>query len=149
MDHPRISKIEKEQHIKNLEVSYSNNSFYNFYIENNMYNYLFRKATGNSEQLKVRDHLHDFEIEDPTLQMYLVNFDDEDVKDLKPNQQEKEMLEELIQRPNFYHFTPEEKAEFWKFRYYLKDFKAALPKFLISVNWLINKNIDIALEFIS
>lgn len=97
----------------------------------------------------MRDHLHDFEIEDPTLQMYLVNFDDEDVKDLKPNQQEKEMLEELIQRPNFYHFTPEEKAEFWKFRYYLKDFKAALPKFLISVNWLINKNIDIALEFIS
>ena len=58
------------------------------------------------------------------------------------------MLEELIQRPNFYHFLPEEKSEFWKFRYYLKDFKAALPKFLISVNWLINTNIDIALEFI-
>lgn len=55
------------------------------------------------------------------------------------------MLEELISRPNFYHFSPEEKAEFWKFRYHLKGISAALPKFLISVNWSINKNIEIAL----
>ena len=45
------------------------------------------------------------------------------------------MLEELIQRPNFYNYSPEEKAEFWKFRYYLKEISSALPKFLISVNW--------------
>lgn len=54
----------------------------------------------------------------------------------------------LIQRPNFYNFSPEEKAEFWKFRYYLKEINSALPKFLISVNWQINNNIDIALQFI-
>lgn len=54
----------------------------------------------------------------------------------------------MIQRPNFSNFSSEEKSDFWKFRYYLKDFKAALPKFLISVNWMINNNIDIALDFI-
>jgi len=80
--------------------------------------------------------------------MYLDNFDDQDVKNLLPSQEEKEFLEELILRPNFSNFSPEEKAEIWKFRYYLKDFKNALPKFLISVNWMVNKNIDIALEFL-
>ena len=54
----------------------------------------------------------------------------------------------LIKRPNFFHFSLEEKAEIWKYRYYLSDKKEALSKFLISVNWMIEKNIDTALEFL-
>ncbi len=40
---------------------------YEFHIEKNVYNYLFRKTTDNGKYLVVRDEMHDFDEEDPVL----------------------------------------------------------------------------------
>ena len=147
MDHPQFNIAEKEQNITNIEVKNVDHPTYKVHVQQNLYNYLFRKTNSHSHFFQVRDNFHDFENEDPILQMYLVNFDDENVEQLTPSEQQQKYLKKLIQRPNFLHFLPEEKADLWKFRYYLKNDPIALPKFLMSVNWMINKNIDIALDF--
>lgn len=47
LDHPKISTLDKEQHVM-MEVRQSH-PLYAYYIENNIYNYLFRKNNQNSE----------------------------------------------------------------------------------------------------
>lgn len=49
--------------------------------------------------------------------------------------------------PNFYNFSQKEKGYFWRYRYYLKEIGSALPKFLMSVNWRIENNAQIAMVF--
>lgn len=148
MDHPKSTENSITK-INNLEIKNIQHPLYKFYIEDNIYNYLYKEKSKIGEDFLIaRDNLYDYQKEDPVLQMYLGNFDDENVVNLRPNKAKKKFLSDLIKRPNFYHFSLEEKAEIWKYRYYLSDNSDALTKFLISVNWMIEKNIETALEFL-
>jgi len=60
---------------------------------------------------------------------------DEYDKDLKPNIEELQKLKAIIRSPITRHLEEEEKNMLWKFRYWLKNNKKALIKFLQCVNW--------------
>jgi len=55
--------------------------------------------------------------------------------DLKPNNNEQILLKKIIAYAPTKHLTPEEKELIWKFRYYLRNTKKALTKFLKCVDW--------------
>jgi phosphatidylinositol 3-kinase len=63
-----------------------------------------------------------------------------------PSQLEQDQLEVLFSKPNFSQLTIEEKQEIWRFRNYIKNQAEVLPKFLLSVNWSIDKNIESSLS---
>mmetsp|Transcript_5059 Transcript_5059/g.11040 ORF Transcript_5059/g.11040 Transcript_5059/m.11040 type:complete len:1146 (-) Transcript_5059:375-3812(-) len=58
-----------------------------------------------------------------------------DDKLLQPNVEERTKLLSLIHKDPLYVLVDEEKAELWKFRYWLRSYSRALPKFLVSVQW--------------
>ncbi|CAI5438733.1 unnamed protein product [Caenorhabditis angaria] len=56
-------------------------------------------------------------------------------RQLKPNKQAKDRLETIMKLPSSQQLTREQRDLVWKFRYYLKEDRKALNKFLRSVNW--------------
>lgn len=146
-DHPKGIKGCTSD-MNELQVNNTQHPLYDLYIKNNSYNLLFMETDKEESVFKVRDFSHDFDREDPITTMYLANFDDVNVENLKPNKEEIAQLKKIIKRPNFSVLNPEEKDMMWRFRYFIKEFPQALPKFLVSVNWMIEKNIDEGLKFI-
>lgn len=147
LDHPRgIKNIQNE--MKDLIVKNTQSQSYQFFVKENIYSSLFMPNQGADSILEVRDYTYDMDREDPVAMMYLGNFDDDKVDNLKPSAEEVVELYRIMKKPNFSVFTAEEKDKVWTFRYYLKEYPEALPKFLISTNWMIEKNINEGLKFL-
>lgn len=147
LDHPvGIRGIQNE--MKDLIVKNTQSPAYQFFVKENTYNALFMENPATGSILEVRDWNYDLDREDPVAMMYLGNFDDDKVENLKPSSEEVVELHAIIKKPNFSVFTPEEKDKVWTFRYYLRSYPDALPKFLISTNWMIEKNITEGLKFL-
>lgn len=147
MDHPSgIRGVQNE--MRDLIVKNTQSNAYQFFVTQNQYNSLFMESPAPNSVLEVRDYIFDFDKEDPVTMMYLGNFDDDKVDNLKPSAEEVAELFEIMKKPNFSLLTAEDKDKVWTFRYYLKEFPEALPKFLFSVNWMIEKNINEGLKFL-
>lgn len=58
--------------------------------------------------------------------------DDNIAREIRPSPEEKKVLEEIIEKPDFIEMTESEKAMVWRFRYSLKEKPIALVKFLQS-----------------
>lgn len=76
--------------------------------------------------------------QNPMTEKYYIltrDIDESIVKDLRPNHQELQVINEAIDQPDFMPLSVEAKAKFWRFRYSLKENKRAIVKFLLSVDW--------------
>lgn len=56
-------------------------------------------------------------------------------RDLKPNAATRKQLNAIVNYPSTRQLTGEEQDLIWKFRFYLRNQKKALTKFLKTVNW--------------
>mmetsp|Transcript_8196 Transcript_8196/g.16119 ORF Transcript_8196/g.16119 Transcript_8196/m.16119 type:complete len:807 (-) Transcript_8196:9198-11618(-) len=72
-----------------------------------------------------------------------------DAKDVRPNQENIDKLNELIAFPDHKDLDPQERNLVWKYRYSLVENKLALTKFLHAVCWEIPKEEKTALEMLS
>lgn len=128
---------------------FSQPDVHSFYTQDNPYNNMFFVPSKYSELLEVRDFNYDLNRdEDAVMQMYLQNFDDAEVNFSSPIGSDLETLQKLLHQPNFMHFSAEDKNMLYRFRYYLKEIPSALPKFLLSVNWTVDKNIEEGLKLL-
>ena len=64
-------------------------------------------------------------------------------RDLKPNPAIRDQLTLLTQRPPTEALTPDEKDMIWRFRYYLSKNQRALTKFLRSVDWRPDNDVEV------
>lgn len=74
----------------------------------------------------------------PITQKYYImtrDIDESGAKDLTPNAEETECINEIINLPDFSNLSVEQKALLWHYRYSLKNNKKALVKFLQCVEW--------------
>jgi phosphatidylinositol 3-kinase len=60
---------------------------------------------------------------------------------LKPNKEERERIEALLGSPSA-HLRMEDKDLLWAFRYSLTDNRKALTKFLLSVDWTVEQEVQ-------
>jgi len=60
---------------------------------------------------------------------------------LKPNKEEREKIEALLASPSD-HLRIEEKDLLWTFRHFLTDNRKALTKFLLSVDWSLEQEVE-------
>jgi phosphatidylinositol 3-kinase len=60
---------------------------------------------------------------------------------LKPNKEERERIESLVASPSD-HLRIEDKDLLWTFRFSLTDNKKALTKFLLSVDWSVEQEVE-------
>jgi hypothetical protein len=128
---------------------FSQAEIHGFYVQENPYNNMFFVPSKYSDLLEVRDFYYDLNRDDdPITGMYLHNFDDAEVHKTSPTGAELANLQRLLHQPNFVHFTAEEKNTLYQNRYYLKEIPSALPKFLLSVNWTVDKNIEEGLKLL-
>jgi phosphatidylinositol 3-kinase len=70
-------------------------------------------------------------------------------KDLKPNAEIRNKLNEIISYPSTQQLSGEELDHLWRFRYYLSSNKKALAKFIKCINWENKKEVPQALELLS
>ncbi len=68
------------------------------------------------------------------------------VRDLKPNAKLRAAIMKIVNGPPTPTLDATEKSLIWTFRYFLMDYKAALPKFLRSVSWETKQEADEALD---
>lgn len=61
--------------------------------------------------------------------------DESGAKDLTPNAEEMEQINQIIDLPDFLNLSVENKALLWHYRYSLMTNKRALIKFLMCVEW--------------
>uniref|UniRef100_A0A915AJ48 Phosphatidylinositol 3-kinase catalytic subunit type 3 n=2 Tax=Parascaris univalens TaxID=6257 RepID=A0A915AJ48_PARUN len=69
-------------------------------------------------------------------------------RDLKPNAVARDALQNIIQMPSSHAISVEQRDLIWKFRYYLKNNRKALTKFVRSVNWEESEEASQALQLI-
>ncbi|XP_074649742.1 phosphatidylinositol 3-kinase catalytic subunit type 3-like isoform X2 [Tubulanus polymorphus] len=69
-------------------------------------------------------------------------------RDLKPNAATRDQLNVIVNYPPTKNLTTEEQDLVWKFRFYLSTQKKALIKFLKSVNWTVQQEVNQALELL-
>ena len=102
-----------------------------------------------SNNIIFADHDQDNQKTDPVQEQYLLllRFND-DAKELKPRLEEIELINRILMKPIFGVLTQEERNIIWKCRYYLSANKEALPKFLQSVNWGLEKESKEALSLL-
>ena len=72
----------------------------------------------------------------------------EAARKLKPNKQAKDKLEYILRLPSSTSLTAEQRDLVWKFRFYLRQEKRALNKFLHSINWDKEKEVNEALTLL-
>jgi len=84
-------------------------------------------------------------IQEQYLQVLRIN---DDARELKPRLEEIDLINKILAKASFGSFSPEEKLLIWKYRYYLCENKEALPKFLQSVNWQLDKESKEALRLL-
>eukprot|EP00952_Eustigmatos_sp_NYUAD-ZCMA_P011339 46102-Eustigmatos_ZCMA.PRE.1 len=60
---------------------------------------------------------------------------------LKPNKEERERIESIVASPSD-HLRIEDKDLLWTFRLSLTDNKKALTKFLLSVDWTVEQEVE-------
>jgi len=77
-----------------------------------------------------------------------VRYEGDDVTALKPNLDEIEKINKILFKPIFGQISQEDKNLIWKFRYYLRENKGALLKFLHCVNWSLEKESKEALSLL-
>jgi hypothetical protein len=102
-----------------------------------------------SNCLTFGDYDVDNERNNPVHEHYIqaLRFDD-DATGLKPSLSDIEKINKILFKPIFGQISPEDKNLIWKFRYYLKENKAALLKFLHCVNWSLEKESKEALALL-
>lgn len=82
------------------------------------------------------DYNSELERPDPVYDMHLLVYRDEvNPETLKPTKQEHELMIKLYQRPIVCEMKSDERLLFWRFRFFLRDYGEALPRFLHSVDW--------------
>ncbi|VDK50743.1 unnamed protein product [Anisakis simplex] len=69
-------------------------------------------------------------------------------RELKPNAAARDSLQNIIQMPSSHAISVEQRDLIWKFRYYLKNNRKALTKFVRSVNWEESEEASQALQLI-
>ena len=69
-------------------------------------------------------------------------------KDLKPTQEHREKLMQIIAYPPGQYITVEEQDLVWKYRFYLSQYKKALAKFLQCVHWDKEEEVKQALDLL-
>ena len=113
----------------------------------NEFQKFFMPSDNFTKYLVVRDFDHDFERDELILDKYYQAIVNEgDVSNLVPNKEEKQKLLFIMKKPNFSTLPVREKSLVWRMRYFLRDNPDALPKFLKSVTWYIDKNATEALK---
>ena len=99
----------------------------------------------------IKDAQFDTREENLYLKKLLYQFDydsSSQAKELIPSKTQLLKIKELLKRSNFGSIEAQKLALFWKYRYYLRDFPEALPKFLKSVRWTVPKVAEEAKELI-
>ncbi|KAH9426447.1 Phosphatidylinositol 3-kinase catalytic subunit type 3, partial [Dermatophagoides pteronyssinus] len=71
------------------------------------------------------------------------------LRDLKPNATIRNQLNAIVNYPSTQQLTSEEQDLLWKFRFYLRNQKKALAKFLKTVNWQSNSEAEQAIELMN
>jgi hypothetical protein len=74
----------------------------------------------------------------PITQKYHIltrDIDESGARDLTPNSEEMDLIEDIINLPDFSNLSVEQKAIVWHFRYFLTKNNKALVKFLQCVDW--------------
>ncbi len=74
----------------------------------------------------------------PITQKYYIltrDIDESGAKDLTPNDQERDLINKIIDLPDFTNLSVEQKALLWRYRYSLTNNKKALAKFLQCIDW--------------
>ena len=69
-------------------------------------------------------------------------------RDLKPNPQTRDLLNQIVNYPSTKQLTSEEQDLIWKFRFYLINQKKALAKFLKCLNWEVQNEASQAMELL-
>ncbi|VDM45142.1 unnamed protein product [Toxocara canis] len=69
-------------------------------------------------------------------------------RELKPNAAARDALQNILQMPSSHAISVEQRDLIWKFRYYLKNNRKALTKFVRSVNWEESEEASQALQLI-
>jgi phosphatidylinositol 3-kinase len=110
-----------------------------YYLETNLF----------SNNIIFADYDQDNHKTNPIQEQYLqvLRFND-DARELKPRLEEIDLINKILIKASFGSFSPEEKLLIWKYRYYLSENKEALPKFLQSVNWQLDKESKEALRLL-
>lgn len=67
-------------------------------------------------------------------------------RDMIPNSTSRTQLNQIMNYPSTRHLTSEEQDLVWKFRFYLRNQKKALTKFLKTVNWTLVSEVDQAIS---
>lgn len=75
----------------------------------------------------------------------LIYRDDINPENLKPNRVEMDIITKIQARPIIFEMRSDEKTLFWRYRYFLRDYGEALPRFLHSVDWGTRKEDDEAM----
>ena len=70
-------------------------------------------------------------------------------KDLKPNAETRNRLNDIISYPNTQTLSSEEKDLVWQYRFYLSANKKALAKFVKCVDWNTKTEANQALDLVS
>ena len=121
----------------------------NFLINTNKYKMFVFEESEDSDLLQVRDYDFDISNEDDIVQqMYYANLVESELKLEIPKGQEKDRLSKTMLKPNFVQLSNIEKLLVYKYRTYLQENPSALPKYLLSVYWTIEKNIEDNLKLI-
>jgi hypothetical protein len=74
----------------------------------------------------------------PITQKYYIltrDIDESGAKDLTPNAEEQDQINQILNLPDFLNLSVEHKALLWHYRYSLMTNKRALVKFLMCVDW--------------
>lgn len=69
-------------------------------------------------------------------------------RDLKPNPQTRDLLNQIVNYPSTKQLTSEEQDLIWKFRFYLITQKKALAKFLKCLNWEVQSEASQAMDLL-
>lgn len=69
-------------------------------------------------------------------------------RDLKPNPQTRDLLNQIVNYPSTKPLTSEEQDMIWHFRFYLVNQKKALAKFLKCLNWNVSSEAGQAIELL-
>lgn len=79
----------------------------------------------------------------------MLNVSDRTIVDveMRPGETEIQRLKEIVERPGG-RMEEDEREMLWKFRFSLVDSSAALPKFLLCVNWEIQQEVTQTVELL-
>jgi phosphatidylinositol 3-kinase len=102
-----------------------------------------------SDCFVISDFDSELERSNPMHDMLLAVYrEDANPETVKPNRSEIDLMTNAMKRPIIHDMKSDEKALFWRYRYYLLQFGAALPKFLHSVDWGSKKEDEEAMKLL-